>query len=238
LNAGYKNAYEQLLMDNGINTFEFPMRHLPGSMRLAPADRFVFDLMHLIPDGAGKSYGAVIVWCLVHYKYATIAELQAAQSKYAWPRIAGGKLPNLPDSLQTGTIEDYVDADGVTRQRHMPTPGVKMNHMSAGQTLVWMQHSVELFRPFIERSEGEPPKWWSAWELYNQIMHTLMARCVNHKWAQRACCLIQKFHKLVLEIPELRPQFRKAPALTSPHHNCAHPHPHHSCASTPPRPEP
>ena len=208
MEAGLEDDYQTFLIDNGINTFDYPMRHLPGASRLAPAERFIFDLMHMIPDGAGKSYGAVIVWCLVHYKYATMAELQDAQKTYPYPHIAGGKLPPLPDSLQKGTVETHVDDNGVSKQVHMPCADARLSHMNAGQTLVWMQHSVELFRPFIERRGGIPPKWWEAWKLYIHIMHMLMARRVSHNWAQKGAMLIQKFHALVIACPELINQFR------------------------------
>lgn len=164
----------------------------------------------MIPDGAGKHYGAVLVWCLVRFGYATFAELRAAQAAYPYPRISGGKLPPLLESVTEGKIETVkIEGQIETVQLRMPKSSARLSNMNAAQVLVWMQHSVEVFRPFIERKGGAPPAWWEAWVLYVRILHMLMARQVGHQWAQHAALLIRRHHELVISIREFGELFKK-----------------------------
>ena len=189
-----KTARDNYLASIGVNTFEHAFIDFPhfDHTTMVP-----FDWMHGEAEGCLKLELAAMIFCFVKRRNwgIELADINNAMYRYNWD----GGAANRPSYFTDGILKGTHPPEDSGLRGPIPKAGCHV-HMTAGDTLRFTLHSIEIIGPLIADHWDDPI--WQCWLLHVHYVSLLMQHSISAVQISLADELIYKHQEAFLKIEE------------------------------------
>ena len=173
---------KQFLSSIGLNTMDHAFTRVP----YFDVSTYVpYDFMHGELEGTLKNELAAMIYYFVRHRPSwgfSIDKVNEAIRNYPWP---GGYAP---PTFTKGYLEKGTTEGAVKKGTHV--------HMTAGDVLIFVRHSVDLLQPLI--GDTSDPLW-QCWLVHCRYVRLLLQHEVKQAELLELDELIYRHHQLFLE---------------------------------------
>jgi hypothetical protein len=189
-----KTGREDYLKSIGVNTFEHAFCDLPHFDHTTMIPE---DFMHGEGEGVLKGELAALIFCIVNRRDwgVSLKDINNAMYQYNWD----GGAANRPSYFTDGILKGTAPPVESTLKHSIPKAGAHV-HMTAGDTIRFTLHSVEILGPLIAGHWDDPI--WQCWLLHVHYASILMQHSITAEQISLADELIFKHQTALLAIEE------------------------------------
>ena len=187
-----KTEQNDFMTSIGVNTFDHAFVDVPyfDVCRGAPV-----DFMHVEAEGLLKLELAAVIFYMCRCVNATnLSKINQAMRAYNWE----GGAANRPPYFTDGILEGATPPKG-SGLKAIPKRGCHV-HMTAGDTLRFTLHSVEVLGPLLGKHKASAV--WQCWLKHVHYVSMLMQHHISRAQVEIIDRLIFEHHKQFLSIPE------------------------------------